>query len=303
MEEAAAELPLSVVELEEVLSNPEQFGLKESVWYAFNAPQWFAAEQPDRCLCSRLGISAEQFQLLATRWVLPGTDRAEVLKQKDQSVRTLLQNARRLGAPGLAMSLGITVKWIGGTKIKMRWIMFGTDSASSEPSMDAPLPVAPLAASNTLQLLVVWRQAQAGASAAAAEQVATAQDAAAAAAEEAAEAEQAAGVADERWERMRTVLRQQRTRAAQDAAATPPTREARQMQRELTQAEEQAEARAREAEAAAKKAAVAEADRAAAEQREQVAHEAEQARQAREASAAAAARAYLARDAAVEAAG
>ena len=119
--EAAAELPLSVAELEEVLSNPEHFGLKESVWYAFNAPQWFAEEQPDRCLCSRLGISAEQFQLLATRWALPGTQHAEVLKQKDQSVRTLLLNARRLGAPGLAMSLGITVKRVGSTKIKIRW--------------------------------------------------------------------------------------------------------------------------------------------------------------------------------------
>ena len=119
--EAAAELPLSVAELEEVLSNPEQFGLKESVWYAFNAPQSFAEEQPDRCLCSRLGISAEQFQLLATRWVLPGTQCAEVLKQKDQSVRTLLLNARRLGAPGLAMSLGKTKRRIGSTRIMMRW--------------------------------------------------------------------------------------------------------------------------------------------------------------------------------------
>ena len=119
--EAAAELPLSVAELEEVLSNPEHFGLKESVWYAFNAPQWFAEEQPDRCLCSRLGISAEQFQLLATRWALPGKQHAEVLKQKDQSVRTLLLNARRLGAPGLAMSLGITVKRVGSMKIKIRW--------------------------------------------------------------------------------------------------------------------------------------------------------------------------------------
>ena len=119
--EAAAELPLSVAELEEVLSNPEHFGLKESVWYAFNAPQWFAEEQPDRCLCSRLGISAEQFQLLATRWALPGTQLAEVLKQKDQSVRTLLLNARRLGAPGLAMSLGITAERVGSTRIKTRW--------------------------------------------------------------------------------------------------------------------------------------------------------------------------------------
>ena len=121
MEEAAAELPLSVVELEEVLSNPEQFGVKEGVWYAFNAPQQFAEEQPDRCLCSRLGISAEQFQLLAERWVMPDTQRAEVLKQKDQSVRKLLLKTRRLGAPGLAMSLGKTVKWIGGTRIAMRW--------------------------------------------------------------------------------------------------------------------------------------------------------------------------------------
>ena len=45
-------LPLSVAELEEVLSNPEHFGLKESVWYAIDAPQPFAEEQPDRCLCS-----------------------------------------------------------------------------------------------------------------------------------------------------------------------------------------------------------------------------------------------------------
>ena len=50
--EAAAELPLSVAEVEVVLSNPEQFGLKEGVWYAIDAPQPFAEEQPDRCLCS-----------------------------------------------------------------------------------------------------------------------------------------------------------------------------------------------------------------------------------------------------------
>ena len=71
------ELPVSVAELEAVLSNPEQFGMKEGVWYAIDAPQSFADEQPDRCLCARLGISAEQFELLAKRWILPGTQRAE----------------------------------------------------------------------------------------------------------------------------------------------------------------------------------------------------------------------------------
>ena len=189
--------------------------------------------------------------------------------------------------------------------------MFGTNSASSEPSMDAPLLVAPLAASETLQRLVAWRQAQAGASSAAAEQAATAQEAAATAAEEAAAAEEAERVALERrsaltaqaQERLRALLRQQR-REGGVVPETPPTltREERQAQRELSQAEEQAEARAREAEEASKKAAVAEADRAAAEQRQRNAHEAEQVQQAREATAAAAAQAQQARAAAEEAA-
>jgi hypothetical protein len=47
--------------------------------------------------------------------------------------------------------------------------MYGTDSALSEPSMDASLLVAPLAASETMQRLVAWRQALPGATAAAAE--------------------------------------------------------------------------------------------------------------------------------------
>ena len=189
--------------------------------------------------------------------------------------------------------------------------MYGTDSALSEPLMDASLLVAPLAASETLQRLVAWRQALPGANAAAAEQAATAQEAAAAAAEEATEAEKAAGVALERKaallaqarEHLRPVLRKQRTQAGV-VPATPPTlpREERQTQRELGQAEGQAEALARAAEAAKTKAAVAEADRAAAEQRQRHAHEAEQARQAREATAAAAELARQAREAAAEAA-
>ena len=199
--------------------------------------------------------------------------------------------------------------------------MYGTDSALSEPSMDASLLVAPLAASETLQRLVAWRQALPGANAAAAEQAATAQEAAAAAAEEATEAEKAAGVALERKaallaqarekaallaqarEHLRPVLRKQRTQAGV-VPATPPTlpREERQTQRELGQVAEQAEALARAAEAAKTKAAVAEADRAAAEQRQRHAHEAEQARQAREATAAAAELARQAREAAAEAA-
>jgi hypothetical protein len=189
--------------------------------------------------------------------------------------------------------------------------MYGTDSALSEPSMDASLLIAPLAASETLQRLVAWRQAQAGATAAAAEQAATAQEAAAAAAEEAMEAEEAAGVALERKaallaqarEHLRPVLRKQRKQAGV-VPATPPTlpREERQTQRELGQAGGQAEALARAAEAAKTKAAVAEADRAAAEQRQRHAHEAEQARQAREATATAAELARQAREAAAEAA-
>ena len=118
--EAVAELPLSVAEVEEALSNPEHFGLKEFVWYAFNPPQSFAEKQPDRCLYSRLGVSAEQFELLARQWVLPDTQRAEVLKQKDQSVRNLLLGARRRGAPRLTMVLCRSIKWVERTKVKIR---------------------------------------------------------------------------------------------------------------------------------------------------------------------------------------
>jgi len=137
--EAAAELPLSVAEVEVVLSNPEQFGLKEGVWYAIDAPQPFAEEQPDRCLCSRLGISAEQFQLLAARWVLPGTQSAEVLKQKDQSVRSLLLKARRADAPGLTMTLGRTAKWIGSTRMRIRWTPLCSVAVYSRPFTAAVL--------------------------------------------------------------------------------------------------------------------------------------------------------------------
>ena len=128
------ELPVSVAELEAVLSNPEQFGMKEGVWYAIDAPQSFADEQPDRCLCARLGISVEQFELLAKRWVLPGTQRAEVLKSKDESVRNLLRKARRPDAPGLAMALARTTTRAGSERTKIRRAPLERSRAARSPA-------------------------------------------------------------------------------------------------------------------------------------------------------------------------
>ena len=47
------ELPVSVAELEAVLSNPEQFGMKEGVWYAIDAPRSRSPTSSRTAACAR----------------------------------------------------------------------------------------------------------------------------------------------------------------------------------------------------------------------------------------------------------
>ena len=72
---AAARPTLTSTELRYVMSNPECFGLKEFVWYALDAPQWWAETHKEHSLASRLGVGVDELgaaaaQLTETTWAI-----------------------------------------------------------------------------------------------------------------------------------------------------------------------------------------------------------------------------------------
>ena len=71
-----APVVLTYEEVCSVLCNPEQFALKECVWYALRAEQPFLqrllSEHPNHCLASRLGVTSAELDA-----VLEGGDRQE----------------------------------------------------------------------------------------------------------------------------------------------------------------------------------------------------------------------------------
>ena len=88
--DSAATPPLSLEELRHVLSNPSDFDLKEHVWYALDAPQWFVEEQPQHALAARLGTSAEALAALSSLWLASTGNSRPVLDTTQAKVATLL---------------------------------------------------------------------------------------------------------------------------------------------------------------------------------------------------------------------
>ena len=61
---SAAATALTLGELRHVLCHPEQFELKENVWFALDVPLPFVTALPNHCLSVRLGCEQAHLQSL-----------------------------------------------------------------------------------------------------------------------------------------------------------------------------------------------------------------------------------------------
>ena len=99
---AAARPTLTSTELRYVLSNPERFGLKEFVWYALDAPQWWAETHKEHSLASRLGVGVVELGGAAAQWLT--TSGEPVLAGRTSAIRVAINSLARLDSTPLPIS-------------------------------------------------------------------------------------------------------------------------------------------------------------------------------------------------------
>jgi len=272
--EANAAPKLSFGELRHVLSNPERFGLKEMVWYATDAPQWFVDMHRVHSLAARLGVGADELSAASAQW-LTSTAGCTVLSAKTAAVLAAVggTGSARLSSTPTSLSVDRsdqTLQLVADaprSRLRIRWLLFGMSGARWTEGCLARTTahIWPWPLRETLDALAEYRAAVAAAPAAAAAQAASAAAAAQEAEAEAAAAEHLARTAATTASEQRAAVPEQPKQTRQREKRRVETcdnrrdREARQQERN----EAVARAEAEQAEAAAMAAASDAADAAA----------------------------------------